>query len=348
MAKILITSIRAPGSLEWIRALSKNHEVYGMDSLKYPVGRFSKHLKEYIQICSPKSIGFEKMFLDVLDKYEFDLIIPTSEEIFHIKELSDKVLACDAIYNLHSKHIFSTMAFADWSGNIPKTILKNNDEIQDDLNHVFKPEHTRFGSEVYICPKNNTFVKKHHHDKWLQQEYIKGDEICSYTLAYEGDVIVNSFYQPVHRSGKAGIYFNWITDDRLARIIAEFIKHYKLSGQISFDVIKKDDEYYFIECNPRMTSGIHNVHHDILKNYVDLILTATTTKILRPINLKPSMLCLLNIGKNGFFDAKDVIYDSNDQLPFLGQFISFGEIVLKSLINGQTLVETTVSDICYP
>lgn len=104
-------------------------------------------------------------------------------------------------------------------------------------------------------------------------------------------------------------------------------------------LLKKMTNIILLNAIPRMTSGIHNVHHDILKNYVDLILTATTTKILTPINLKPSMLCLLNIGKNGFFDAKDVIYDSNDQLPFFGQFISFGEIVLKSLINGQTLVE---------
>lgn len=348
MAKILITSIRAPGSLEWIRALSKHHEVYGMDSLKYPVSRFSKHLKEYIQICSPKSIGFEKMFLDILDKYEFDLIIPTSEEIFRIKNLSDKVLACDAIYNLHSKHIFSTMAFADWSGHIPKTILKNNSEIKNDLNYVFKPEYTRFGSEVYIYPKNNSFITNHKHDKWLQQEHIKGDEICSYTLAHEGEVIASSFYQPVHRSGKAGIYFKWLTDYKLVAIIEEFVKHYKLSGQISFDVIKKDNDYYFIECNPRMTSGIYNVHHDILNNYVDIVLNSSSTRIIRSVNLKPSMLCLLNIGNKGFFDSKDVIYDKNDKTPFFGQFISFGEIILKALINKKTLVETTVDDISYP
>lgn len=348
MAKILITSIRAPGSLEWIRALSKYHEVYGMDSLTYPVGRFSKYLKEYIQICSPKSVCFEKMFLDVLAKYEFDLIIPTSEEIFYIQKLSNKVLATDLIYNLHSKHIFSTMAFDHWSGNIPETVLKNNNEIHNDLNYVFKPEYTRFGSEVYICPDNNDFIKKHSHEKWLQQEYIKGEEICSYTLAYEGEVIVNSFYQPVHRSGKAGTYFNWIIDDKLSLIIAEFIKHYKLSGQISFDIIKKEGEYYFIECNPRMTSGIYNVHHEILNNYIDIVLKKTSIKISHPVNLKPSMLCLLNIGNKGFFKANDVIYDQHDKNPFFGQIISFGEIILKSLITKQTLVETTVSDIYYP
>lgn len=355
MAKILITGLRAPGSLEWIRALSKEHEVHGMDFVNFPIGKFSNGLESYTKLSSPLETDFKSNLQEYLLKNEFDLIIPTCEEIFHIPPFNEKILASDKIYDLHSKLKFNAMSFSSWQGKMPMTKVKTKAEIQElKTSHlqsfVYKPEYTRFGTEVYISPKNADFVDSHNHENWLEQELILGQEICTYALAYEGKLMDCSFYIPKHRSGKAGIYFEWIKDKKLEEIIAHFIEYHNLHGQISFDIIKKEHDYYFIECNPRMTSGIHNVSHESLRKYVQLVLY----KKIYPRNVSfrkdmtPKMLSLLNIGKEGFFDAHDIIFDKSDIMPTLGQVLSTAEVFYRAKRYGLSLVDSTVYDISYP
>lgn len=258
MAKILVTGLRAPGSLEWVRALSKEHTVYGLDFMNFPISRFSNGLSSYKKISAPNTENFEKEFKEYLTQENFDLVIPTCEEIFHIFPLANNILAPKELYSLHSKLNFNNMGFDGWSGKMPKTTVKSAEAIKKlhyTEGYVYKPEYTRFGTEVYVKPKKGSFVDNHSHENWLEQDYIHGEEICTYILAHEGKVINHSFYIPKHRSGKAGIYFEWIKDDALLNTIKEFVEHYHIHGQVSFDVIKKKDSYYFLECNPQIGRG---------------------------------------------------------------------------------------------
>lgn len=352
MSKILITGVRAPGSLEWIRALSKHNDVYALDFIKFPIGGFSNGIKKYFKIPAPSQPQYEETFEGILNKHKFDLVIPTCEEIFHIYSICSStntpILANEQIFKVHSKLDFNKMAFDGWSGNMPYTEYKNSATIEekDFANNVFKPEYTRFGTEVFVRPQNKDFLMKKNF--WLQQQCIDGQEICVYTLCKNGNVIEHSFYKPENRAGKASTYFNWVEDERLLLCVKEFIAYYKLTGQISFDVIKAEDGYYFLECNPRMTSGIHNIPHNNLNAYIQEYLGKEWTNKKDVKTYIPKMLSFLNIGKPGWFKGKDVIYHPQDLKPFFMQGVSTLEMVIKSYKHNLDLVDATVYDICYP
>jgi len=313
-----------------------------MDSMHFPVGKFSNKLSGYIQLDAPSSDNFKAQFIHCAEN--FDLIIPTCEEIFHILPLSPKVLGAAQIYRLHSKLNFNRMSFPGWSGCMPHTSYKHRREITDTKNYVYKPEYTRFGSEVHICPEHLVVDDAY----WLEQEYIQGTEICSYVLAYEGEVLEHSFYTPKHRSGKAGIYFQWQDNPELLTCIKEFVSHYRLHGQVSFDVIKRHGKYYFLECNPRMTSGIHNIAHSHLRQYINKILSLPCTNQRVPRNTQPQMLSVLNVGKEGWSKARDIIFSPDDMTPAIGQILSSLEVMYRSWKYRLSLVDSTVFDISWP
>lgn len=353
MANILITGLRAPGSLEWIRALSKEHTIYGLDFINYPVGRFSNKLTKYFKIVNPKNKNFIKQLLDIINKYHIELIIPTCEEIFHLTkiQLPCPILSSNSIYHLHSKWNFVNTTGFDKNGEFPTTYLEKTESLmnQNLSNFVMKPEYTRFGTEVFIKPKNNNFLLNFKYSKWLKQEFIDGKEICVYLLCQNGKIFDYSFYHPKYKVGKASVYFEWFDSPVLLKTLEEYVKNNNLHGQISFDIIQKESLYYFIECNPRMTSGIHHISHISLLNYINNVFNnLIKCNHFHNYDLTPSMIASMNIFRNEFNIKNDVIWEKNDKKPFYFQLLSTIEFSLKSIYSFKNILKTTTDDISFP
>ncbi len=77
MKNILVTGVRAPSGLEIIRRLADaGYNVYASDSLRFPLGRFSKNVKTYTQLPSPRHDfnHFKTELIGLVKAYEIDFV----------------------------------------------------------------------------------------------------------------------------------------------------------------------------------------------------------------------------------------------------------------------------------
>jgi hypothetical protein len=144
------------------------------------------------------------------------------------------------------------------------------------------------------------------------------------------------------------VVFDWIS---------ELVKKLNYTGQIAFDFIKSNDgKIYVIECNPRLTSGIH------LFNNTDIVdaFLSDPIKVLKPKENCKYMLALamlvyglpsaiftkkLKEWLQVFCSAKDVIWESKDPLPFIHQFFLLFDFVIIAIKNKIKIIEVSTMDI---
>jgi hypothetical protein len=116
------------------------------------------------------------------------------------------------------------------------------------------------------------------------------------------------------------------------------VKKLNFTGNISFDFIEKDKQYYIIECNPRITSGIHII---CINDFTKLFFNGCDTLLKQKAQLLIPML----ITKLKILFYKDVVFDSHDLKPFFKQISClrmFDSIAKKNKIS---LTKATVFDI---
>ncbi|MEW4371329.1 ATP-grasp domain-containing protein [Paenibacillus kandeliae] len=211
-----------------------------------------------------------------------------------------------------------------WSSRLPLSdSMQDLDAMYDAPNvHpsrslVFKPAYSRFASKV-IMPAHNVAVSDHsaivddqakrstapfipapddisEQQPWIAQAYVPGEQLCTYSIVYEGMVVAHATYQSRYRSSESGasVHFEALDcPDTLAwvqRLVQQWsfetntaapssddshmnntasptsqsskkpLSPSTFSGQLSFDLIQEREtgKLYPIECNPRATSGIH-------------------------------------------------------------------------------------------
>jgi predicted ATP-grasp superfamily ATP-dependent carboligase len=91
------------------------------------------------------------------------------------------------------------------------------------------------------------------------QEYIDGDHYCTYGLVRNGELLAHSAYKPQQRWGMgSSTVFENFEDKEIEIWVRNFVAGINFTGQIAFDFIRsKEGILYPIECNPRVTSGVH-------------------------------------------------------------------------------------------
>ena len=272
--KIAITSPRAPVVVEWIKIMQKSgHDVTVVDSLIFPVAKFSKNVK-FIKIPSPR-LNFEEYKNKILlITKEYDLVIPTCEDIFFLSlalknsELVSKVFIPEnkLLFGLHNKFTFKD--YMNHHVKVPemKLIESVNQIDTHNKNTILKPVFSRFGRSVVrdITHKNigNLVVSKQY--PWVQQEFIKGNPLCNYAIIQNGKVISHVVYIPKYLvNNAASTYFEFTTNKKCDDFIEQFAKDTKYNGQVAFDFIDDGKNLYVLECNPRATSGLHLISESI-------------------------------------------------------------------------------------
>ncbi|WP_115711576.1 ATP-grasp domain-containing protein [Legionella sainthelensi] len=270
--RILVTGGRAPATMDIMRSLiSQGYEVYGAESMLYPLSRFVKGVKKHFVIPKPNDDldSFLTALKEIVINYKIQVLIPTCEEIFHIsqghKELSKYTrVFCEPferLNQLHDKYVFNEMT-RKFHLNAPESWLINEDKDKGSLpkgeNLVLKPIFSRFGSRTIINPTQKAIADLPIKDPYVAQRFIKGKEYSTYAITHKGDVLIQSCYFSKYVVGRStGIYFEPAEIKPITEFIKLFCKQYKFSGQIAFDFILADDKAYVLECNPRVTSGFH-------------------------------------------------------------------------------------------
>jgi len=371
---ILVTGLRIPASLDLAKNLHTNGNlVYGLDSLRFPFYKGSRYLKRTFWVPAPsKNIEiYAEHLIRIIREYQIDLLIPTCEDIFYVSHLKSRLdsechVFCDSfqlLKKLHHKYEVFEMA-RDLGVTIPQTYLldsrKQLEQFESNLSKwIFKPVFSRFASEVLIAPSPCKLNKINlDSQQWVAQEYIEGIEYSSYSIARQGNLNAHCCYQPSYRLGKgAGIYFIPHHNKVIQDFVSAFIKKHHFTGQIGFDFIVKNEEVYLIECNPRITSGLHFF---IPTSGFDKVFTEDRQAPIVNLNKSPKMIssAMLLLGwpygfrrrgvikfANDYFRAKNVISYLDDPGIIAYHLLGFLEMIFRSLRYQQSFRDAVASDI---
>ena len=352
---ILITGARAPIALELARSFSRaGNRVLMADTLHLTVARWSNAVDKYYILPSPrfKKQDFANRLQQIIQTEKVTHLIPTCEEAFYIalfkNQLACKVWTSDLVLmnHLHNKLMFFEH-FAKYL-QVPDTVLVSHfDDWARSENYVFKPMYSRFASSTIIRKKvaQKDFLGEKA-SQWIAQKFIKGKEICVYSIWDAGKLKAFSCYHPLFRAGKgAGIFFEPVEHDKIFQMVKSFGEHIQYSGQLSFDVMVEGENAFFIECNPRGTSGGHLLHRFLAPAFLAENPVFQADKTDYTLKYLMFLLQFSSFFKPKVIRAKDVIIQKNDMLPFLLQPLGLLEIVFNKWSKNISWLEATTYDI---
>lgn len=367
---VLITGARAPVCLDLMRRFARSgFSAEVGDCMGPALARFSRLSSGFQRLASPR---FEypafRAQLEALPAYR--AIIPTCEETFYCararEELGRSEIFCDRLEKLdrlHNKLRFA-LDSAEWPIQAPKSHLLTDVAGLAQLpkpfaEYVFKPVYSRFASRTLVAPRGDLAARLDFRDgPWLAQERVFGEEICLYAVAYEGRLNAVAAYRPVYRVGLgAGIYLEPEADPRLSAFVGELVERLGFHGQLAFDLIREPNgKLWLLECNPRATSGLHFFEDDAA--LVDCFLGKRSTLLIgdlrRPRMVASAVLAYGLLGETlrgnfgrlwrRFSAGRDVIWDSRDPAPALGQYITFLAFLFQALAQGKSAHQVSSED----
>ncbi len=361
--KILLTGARNPMTMVLARLLKQSgHTVFLMDNLRFAFSRFSNAIEKYFRAPAPidDPEKFVNYLLEIIQKNKIDLLIPTNEEIFYIAQYKDllsrycQVISDDfnKIKSLHHKYDLIEIV-KDHEISVPKSFLVQSIEgaLKFDGTYLFKPIYSRFADKVLISATNKTLKKLKY--PCVAQKIIKGKEISSFSIAYNGRVTAHVVYEHPYNLGKgSGIYLIKTINEKIEAFAKSICHTMDYSGLIGFDYIIDDmKNIYLIDCNPRLTSGIHffNQKDQLLEAFLGISLTIKKGSVEK--NQMNGLTLVTIHGLKSFlngklfkflknvFQSKDIIFDRKDPLPFFAQILTLIEFFWISIVRKIPLKE---------
>ena len=386
---ILVTGSRAPGALEVCRFLTdQGHRVFTADSVFWELSRFSKSSLKFYKIPSPRFYPkkFTESLREIITRENITILIPTCEEIFHISKIKNFLPAhlqilCEDIQLLERLH--HKGEFIKWASElglaVPKTLTVSASKLPmkgselrkmlpQSLEFVVKPSYTRFSSEVLISKSgviDEVKLEKIGSTRDLVvQDFVRGRQVCTYSLVRKGQLVAHSSYRSIHTAGLgATIHFEEANQAQAKIWVEQFVCQINFSGQIAFDFIELEDHSVVpIECNPRLTSGIHLLTSEDMERWISPNsslnsgekISATPRRSM--LGLAMLIYGILNIvdrrvSLSGYLrdllTTKDCLFRLSDPFPYFFQLIVFLQFILIGWKNNTSTLEASTRDICW-
>lgn len=382
LKRVLVTGARAPSALEVMRRLAgADFEIYAADCLHFPPGRFSRHVRSYLRHPSPRHdlAGYAQALEDFIQKNKIDLVFPTCEEVFYLSFLKPRLEKSCRVFcedfprmsALHNKAEFQDIARQHGMGFIETRVIDVAAQAESviesllpEKKYVIKPVFSRFGDKAVVNIRREEIRQnlKPLLYPWAVQEFIPGQEYCTYALCREGAVIAEACYAPHFKAGQgSSVYFLPVRHADISRQVRSLVSGVRYNGQIGFDfMVREDGRVFVLECNPRATSGVHLLPQDI--DWSRLLDSSENATLPAPATAEmsgPKMvgLAMLVYGLRhpntatfpqflrAYRQARDVVGGHRDWLPFSGQAVSLLEILWRSHRSGQNLKDASTADI---
>jgi hypothetical protein len=214
---------------------------------------------------------FRAYVRQVVERLQIDLIVPASEEIFHLAQIVEDLAPAtlfapsfSQLRRLHSKWEILAMAQdcevrspATWRATSQAALHAGLDAIPGG---VLKPEFSREAYHARFAPHTGLdALDVSPSTPWLIQEKLSGKEISTFSVVRNGRLVAHASYEPRWRVAQgASLYFHPVVSPAAERFVAQFAAKHELTGQLSFDLMQEvDGTLALIECNPRTTSGVH-------------------------------------------------------------------------------------------
>ena len=347
---ILLTGTRAPATLDLARRLWREGlRVVGVDSMRFPLGRFSRAFVSHHQVPPPRQdrSGFLQAIARIAERESVDLIWPTCEEIFHLAAGKDSLptsceLLCPSAEVLHLLH--HKGRFVEWVGGLNGMVIAPESWGGSDAPHdqrlVWKPHYSRFAARTRFKRPPGSL------EGWMAQRFIEGREFCSWALCVAGEVRVLTQYQCPARAGRgAGCAFVPVWSEAVRDFTAAVARKLNITGSLAFDFIESDDgRTYVLECNPRLTSGLH-----VLSPEVRITDVLQKSPAPQPPPQREAQLLLPVLFSRPLLagSSPDVVAASDDPVPAWAQTLTAGEFIGRALRHRISVLEATTWDIEY-
>ena len=360
--RILFTGGRAPATLEWARLCRLNgHSVWLAECMPWTITSFSTAIEQTLHVPSPRHryTAFIQQLLVHIKTHKIDILIPTCEEVFWIAKGKESLEAECEVFTpalqylrpMHSKIDFLDIANAARVCAPQTHRICTREDLRKHMNNcrnlVFKPEFSRFGTQVLMRPSADRIsrIQPTPSHPWAAQECIDGQQFATWSLCREGRVLAHSAYPIEHRAGVgSAVFFRAIQHPAIFQCVQRIVAHTKWTGQIAFDfIVPEHGAPHVLECNPRLTSGIHLFRNqpeitDLFDGDIDRPLYHPKTVAIQlclPMILYalPHALIQRNLRQwwLDFSEASDAIWCRQDPWPTIGQWLSVLALLLRAL-----------------
>lgn len=356
--RILVTSTRMPFAIDAIRKLGEaGHKVFASDTFSTAPGSHSKHVEEAFVTPSPTfaTRDFVEAIIEIVETHSIDMIIPSFEEALYLSahrdRLDDKTdlfaPPVDTLLELHDKERFTELCLS-LGLLVPETeVVETREDLFAALGHFeqffAKPAFSRGGVklltnvgplagavEIEDCEPTSD-------NPWLVQEYLKGTDECSFSVAHRGRIAAHgSYVHPREIDHAGGIVFESV-DPRPTYDLAErIVKATGYTGHISFDFMRTERGLVLIECNPRPTAGIvamdAQMYDAALRDRNPIAARLAPAGVARKYSMALVRDMVFNWReipidlKHLFSPAKDVYADPDDWMPAIYQLLSYSHV----------------------
>ncbi len=376
-ASFLITGLRGPAALDWVRRLGRaGHRVAAADSLRWPIGRTSRYLSHYELLPRPRedSLAYAIAVRKAAEDFGADWILPNCEEIFFLSkhralfdgracllaeplevlemlhhkgkfarftqrvEASALAIRAPESHEFHSRGEFEAFIESQPGGSLDSWVLK--------------AAFSRFAAQVKVRPRREDCGSIHPtvDNPWIAQRFAAGTPLCSYSLAIDGVITAHTSYFPKHNfKGGAGFYFEPVIREDLKEFAMSVVKHLNFTGQIAFDFIAGEEGTFVIECNPRATSGVFLLDpSDPLPFFSNDGIADRWPMELMPKMLSPSMRYYPGRSerREDYRRATDVMFPPDDRIGLLPCIRQLWELFRRSkeLNNGYDFIAAATED----
>ncbi len=371
---VLITIGRLPKALDFARSFkAAGWRVLVAEPFKSHLTGASKCVDRSFQV-PPPSKGKEAYLAALLRLIEaegVDLVLPLSEETMHVAHLAGRLPArtrlyappVDRLLALHDKARFP--AIAQTHGlTVPETALIESPEAQAIAEHqdfVVKPIFSCSGRAVSLHTAGTSLidVAANLTEPAVVQVQVKGKQFSTFAMAQDGKVLINVTYQGAVMTGSVAVAFERVEIPAIQAWVETFVSRENHSGFISFDFfVDESGTASAIECNPRVTSGVHFIETDDLA-------PAILNPGAQPIRFKQTKLMqqfypTLTEVQAAMFKgphywdrlkvlrtAQDVTWDARDPMPFITMPITAFSIIALSMRQQQTFGQVSTQDITW-
>lgn len=379
--RFLLTGGRAPATLDLARLLrAGGHQVLIAESLPVHLCQYSQTVAQNLRVPAPRfdQDAFIQALVEHIIEQQIDIFIPTCEEIFHVAHHLQQFpttceVWCESIERLdalHNKTKFAENA-QKWGFSVPsstevRTRAQLVTVVQKRINNtpiVLKPVYSRFSSHTCILSKNEAIpesIQPTDNQPWLVQDWVAGTQFCTYSIAKKGKLLLHATYQTEFTAGLgATIAFSPFYDPILQQLVEKWLVSSKLTGQFALDWIYTTNENWIaLECNPRLTSGIHlftpadhveqiftNPHHSTVlqpqSHTHKCLRIAMCSYGLRQIHSVKKLHRWLQIMRQ----SNDILFQRRDPWPLWGQFRTLGHLLRRSRQLQCSLLEASTYDI---
>lgn len=371
---VLLTLGRMPKSLDLARGFhALGWRVVVAEPFAWHLCRASRMVSKSLRVRAPARDpdGYLDDLRKVIERERIDLIVPVSEESLHVAGLAEGLAAGVRLYappraaliELHDKLMFARKMRA-LGLPVPETYPADSDAgetLAADRAYVLKPANSCAGLGVSMHAAGTPLPERGARRDLVVQERLDGRLLSSFSMLRAGRVLVTSVYRGVVMSGTVAVCFERLAEHAsIADFVASFARKTGYSGFASFDFVEDDaGRVQAIECNPRVTSGIHFLEAE------DVARAIAEPDASGPVRFRPQTLmqqfypCLIewqvamfNGRERGrkwraMREARDVTWDPRDPLVFPTMTFTSYPILVPAVFKGKSMGETATEDILW-